>query len=73
MLKVDVPAELVRGEVEEGYGKVADAFRLFRAGSVDRGGRSWTLRRWSTRKRSEVRILYAPPMWPPVLGWGLAS
>jgi CubicO group peptidase (beta-lactamase class C family) len=27
MLKVDVPAGLVRGEVEEGYGKVADAFR----------------------------------------------
>jgi CubicO group peptidase (beta-lactamase class C family) len=27
MLKVDVPAELIQGDVDEGYGKVADAFR----------------------------------------------
>jgi CubicO group peptidase (beta-lactamase class C family) len=27
MLKVDVPSELIRGDVDEGYGKVADAFR----------------------------------------------
>jgi CubicO group peptidase (beta-lactamase class C family) len=27
MLKVEVPTALIRGEVEEGYGKVADAFR----------------------------------------------
>ena len=37
------------------------AFPLFRGGLVDLAGRCWTLWRWSTRKRSEVRILYAPP------------
>ena len=38
------------------------AFPLFRGGFVDRGGRGWTPWRWSTRRRSEVRILYAPPL-----------
>ncbi len=40
---------------------------------MDRGGRCWTPWRWSTRKGSEVRILYAPPPSPPefVRGAGL--
>src|SRR6056297_1234079 len=43
---------------------VGGASPLFRAGFVDRDGRGWTSRRWSTRKRSEVRILHAPPPRP---------
>jgi hypothetical protein len=43
---------------------VGGASPLVRAGSLDRGGRCRTLRRWSTRKRPEVRIVYAPPPQP---------
>ncbi len=33
--------------------------------SLARAGCQWTVSPCSTRKRSEVRILYAPPPWPP--------
>jgi hypothetical protein len=48
VLKVDVPAERVRGDVDVGYGPIADGFRCNLA---DRGevGAAWTLCRDSRK------------------------